>query len=90
MNTGKGSIISTFRLSSEKGANELWEMYTQGTFQSTLQKVLVEDTLKEDPNPPEKHPELKLSLGKERFEKIRKKLKGIFVRSLQLRILKLH
>ncbi|XP_068695183.1 ATP-dependent RNA helicase DHX58-like isoform X2 [Montipora foliosa] len=77
VNTEKGSIISTFRLSSEKAASELWEMYTQGTFQSMLQEVLMEDALKDDAEKPEKSLELQLSLVKERFEKIRKKLAEI-------------
>ena len=77
VNTEKGSIISTFRLSSEKAASELWEMYTQGTFQSMLQEVLMEDALKDDAEKPEKSLELQLSLVKERFEKIRKKLAGL-------------
>ena len=77
VNTDKGSIISTFRLSSAKAANELWEMYSKGTFQSMLQDVLMEDALKDDTEKPEKPVELQLNLGKERFEKIRKKLAGL-------------
>lgn len=76
VNTAKGSIIATFRLSSEKAAKELWEMYTEGKFESTLQEVLVENTLKEDQKVPEKPMELKLSLGEDRFHQIQKKLAG--------------
>ena len=77
VNTEKGSIISTFRLSSEKAAKELWEMYSDGTFQSMLQTVLVENALKDDDKQPGKPLEFKVTLGEERFEKIRKKLEGI-------------
>ena len=76
VNTAKGSIIATFRLSSKKAAKELWEMYTEGEFESTLQEVLVENTLKEDQKIPEKPMELKLSLGEDRFHQIQKKLAG--------------
>lgn len=76
VNTAKGSIIATFRLSSEKAAKELWEMYTEGKFESTLQKVLVENTLKENQKVPEKPMGLKLSLGEDRFHQIQKKLAG--------------
>lgn len=77
VNTEKGSIISTFRLSSEKAAKELWDMYSKGTFQSMLQTVLVENALKDDQKNLEKPLEFKVTLGEERFEKIRKKLEGI-------------
>ena len=73
VNTEKGSIISTFRLSSEKAAKELWEMYSKGTFQSMLQEVLVGD----DAEKSEESLQLELNLGEERFEKIRKKLEGV-------------
>ena len=77
VNTEKGSIISTFRLSSEKAAKELWEMYSKGTFQSMLQEVLVRDVVKHDEVKPEESLQLQLNLGEERFEKIRKKLEGL-------------
>ena len=77
VNTAKGSIISTFRLSSEQAAKELWEMYTEGKFQSMLQTLLVEKTLKDDQRFSENPLELKLSLGVERFNKIQEKLAGI-------------
>lgn len=53
-------------------------MYTLGKFQSTLQEVLVENTLKEDQKVPEKPMALKLSLGEDRFHQIQKKLAGKF------------
>ena len=77
VNTEKGSIISTFRLSSEKAAKELWEMYSKGTFQSMLQEVMVEDAVKHDAEKSEESLQLELNLGEERFEKIRKKLEGV-------------
>ncbi|XP_067017165.1 ATP-dependent RNA helicase DHX58-like isoform X3 [Acropora muricata] len=77
VNTEKGSIISTFRLSSEKAAKELWEMYSKGSFQSMLQEVLVGDAVKHDAEKPEESLQLQLNLGEERFEKIRKKLEEI-------------
>ena len=76
VNTAKGSIFATFRLSSEQAAKKLWEMYTKGKFQATLQTVLVENTLREDQKVPEKPLELKLSLGEDRFNQIQKKLAG--------------
>lgn len=77
VNTAKGSIVSTFRLSSEKAAVELWEMYTKGTLESMLQTELVENTLKDHPEPPEERPKLAISLGVEKFNKVKEKLKGI-------------
>ena len=67
----------TFRLSSEQAANELWNMYTEGEFQSMVQTVFVEDALKDShKNGLEKTPKLELSLCVERFNKIRDKLQG--------------
>ena len=78
MDTAKGSIIFTFRLSSEQAAKELWVMYTGGIFQSMLQTVLVENALKDQHQEvPEKPPKLQLSLCTEKFNKIREKLAGI-------------
>lgn len=77
VNTAKGSIISTFRLCSEDAAKKLWLMYSEGKFQTMLQEVLVENTLKEHKKVPEKPVELKLSLGQDRFNQIQKKLAGI-------------
>ena len=77
VNTDKGSIISTFRLSSEKAANELWEMYSKGTFQSMLQEVLIGDVVKHNAEKSEESLQLQLNLGEERFEKIRNKLAGV-------------
>jgi len=75
VNTENGSIISTFRLSSEDAANKIWEMYTKGTFQSMLQTVLVENTLKDEVQ--ERPLKLNLSLGLERFKTIKEKLAEI-------------
>ncbi|CAH3018864.1 unnamed protein product [Porites evermanni] len=76
--TSKGSIILTFRLSSEQAANELWNMYTEGEFQSMVQTVFVQDALKDSHKDGlEKTPKLELSLCVERFNKIREKLKEI-------------
>ena len=75
--TSKGSIILTFRLSSEQAANELWNMYTERKFQSMVQTVFVEDALKDSHKDGlEKTPKLELSLCVERFNKIREKLRG--------------
>ena len=75
--TSKGSIILTFRLSSEQAANELWNMYTERKFQSMVQTVFVEDALKDSHKDGlEKIPKLELSLCVERFNKIREKLRG--------------
>ena len=77
VNTAKGSIISTFRLSSEKAAVELWEMYTKGTLQSILETGLVENALKDDLEISDERPKLAISLCVERFNKAKKKLKGM-------------
>ena len=67
----------TFRLSSEQAASELWDMYTDGEFQSMVQTVFVEDALKDSHRDGlEKAPKLELSLCVERFKKIREKLRG--------------
>ena len=76
VNTAKGSIIATFRLSTVEAAKKLWEMYTEGEFQAKLQKVLVDDTLKEQKKVPDKPVKLNLSIGEDRFNQIQKKLAG--------------
>ncbi|XP_073244354.1 ATP-dependent RNA helicase DHX58-like isoform X4 [Porites lutea] len=76
VNTSRGSIILTFRLSSEQAANELWDMYTEGEFQSMLQTVFVKDALKDlQKEGLEKTPKLELNLCTKTFKKIRDKLK---------------
>ncbi|XP_073244353.1 ATP-dependent RNA helicase DHX58-like isoform X3 [Porites lutea] len=78
VNTSRGSIILTFRLSSEQAANELWDMYTEGEFQSMLQTVFVKDALKDlQKEGLEKTPKLELNLCTKTFKKIRDKLKEI-------------
>ncbi len=76
VNTAKGSIVATFRLSSEQAAKKLWEMYSEGKFQTMLQTVLVENTLKEDEKIPDKPLELNLSLVEDHFNQIQRKLAG--------------
>ena len=51
-------------------------MYDKGEFQATLQKVLVDDTLKEHEKFPDKPLKLNLSIGEDRFNQIQKKLAG--------------
>ncbi|KAL9989319.1 hypothetical protein ACROYT_G003856 [Oculina patagonica] len=77
VNTAKGSIVATFRLSSEQAAKKLWEMYSEGKFQTMLQTVLVENTLKEDEKIPDKPLELNLSLVEDHFNQIQRKLAEI-------------
>ena len=79
MDTSKGSIILTFRLSSEQAANELLEMYRSGKFQSMLQTVFVKYALEHALTDGFEKPQsvkLELNLCVERFDKIREKLKG--------------
>ncbi|XP_078348477.1 ATP-dependent RNA helicase DHX58-like [Oculina patagonica] len=78
VNTAKRSIIATFRLSSEQAAKKLWEMYSEGKFQTMLQTVLVENTLKEDEKVADK-PALKLNLSlvEDHFNQIQEKLAEI-------------
>ena len=76
VNTAKGSILATFRLSSEEAAKKLWEMYKDGKFQTMLQTELVENTLAKDQKVPDEPLQLKLSLGEEQFHLIQQRLAG--------------
>ena len=67
----------TFRLSSKQAANELWNMFTEGKFQSMVQTVFVEEALKDSHKDGlGKTPKLELTLCVERYDKIRDKLEG--------------
>lgn len=76
VNTAKGSVIATFRLSTVEAAEKLWEMYSKQTFQDKLKEVLVEDTLKRHQKLPDKPLELNITFSEDRFKQIQKKLKG--------------
>lgn len=76
VHTTKGSIITTIRLSTKEAAVKLWDMYTEGEFQKSLQHVLVDDTFKKHHRIPEKPLKLNLSISQERFVQIQEKLAG--------------